>query len=62
MKYKVIALAVSGALLAACGSDNDNRVDAPTGSSTNIQAFDGAVRRAVSWHSANRQNHHVAIR
>ncbi|MFA0030247.1 hypothetical protein BCT61_09900 [Vibrio breoganii] len=43
MKYKVIALAVSGALLAACGSDNDNYVE-PTGSSTSLQAFDGAVR------------------
>ncbi|MEZ9949681.1 hypothetical protein AB4376_13065 [Vibrio breoganii] len=41
MKYKVIALAVSGALLAACGSDNDNYVE-PT--STPVQAFDGAVR------------------
>lgn len=43
MKYKVIALAVSGALLAACGSDNTNYVE-PTGSSTSLQAFDGAVR------------------
>ncbi|GEA60105.1 hypothetical protein [Vibrio comitans] len=44
MKYKIIALAVSGALLAACGSDNDNYVEAPGGSSTSLQAFDGAVR------------------
>ncbi|OBT16972.1 hypothetical protein A9264_09595 [Vibrio sp. UCD-FRSSP16_10] len=41
MKYKIIAMAVSGVLLSACGSDNDNRVE-PT--STSVQAFDGAVR------------------
>ncbi|CAM3092608.1 hypothetical protein VIRA109638_13175 [Vibrio rarus] len=42
MKYKVIALAVSSALLVACGSDNNNSVEAE--SYTTVQAFDGAVR------------------
>ncbi|TKG20034.1 hypothetical protein [Vibrio breoganii] len=42
MKYKVIALAVSGALLAACGSDNDNYVEQQNFAT--VQAFDGAVR------------------
>ncbi|MEZ9677043.1 hypothetical protein AB4266_11770 [Vibrio breoganii] len=41
MKYKVIALAVSGALLAACGSDNDNYV---TPANVTVQAYDGGVR------------------
>ncbi|GAD89924.1 hypothetical protein VHA01S_029_00570 [Vibrio halioticoli NBRC 102217] len=41
MKYKLIALTVSGVLLAGCGSDNENRVE-PT--STSVQAFDGAIR------------------
>lgn len=43
MKYKIIALAVSGVLLTACGSDNHNRIEAPQ-TTTSLQAFDGAVR------------------
>ncbi|MFA0434857.1 hypothetical protein BCS94_04010 [Vibrio breoganii] len=50
MKYKVIALAVSGALLAACGSDNDNYVE-PT--ATPVQAFDGAVRYLDTYIECN---------
>lgn len=42
MKYKLLTLAVSAGLLVACGSDNDNRVEAENFSS--VQAFDGAVR------------------
>ncbi|GEA51682.1 hypothetical protein VIN01S_24860 [Vibrio inusitatus NBRC 102082] len=48
MKYKLIALAVSGALLAACGSDNDNYV---TPENVTVQAYDGGVRNIEAFYN-----------
>ncbi|MEZ9303792.1 hypothetical protein AB4137_11580 [Vibrio breoganii] len=53
MKYKVIALAVSGALLAACGSDNDNYV---TPANVTVQAYDGGVRGIEAFYDCGDGN------